>query len=351
MSISPPSTSRNWRWAIALTILSLLLLWLALFRWRDSGFEWAAFARTFVHLRWHWVALASLLGLSTYLGRALRWEVMLKPIAPRASLWNLIKATAIGFTAVVLLGRPGELVRPYLIATKEKVSMSSQMAAWILERILDLLTVLLVFGLALSQVQAQEVGPRVGWVLQVGGRVVAVSCSICVVVLFVFRRYSEAIRCRLLESLTFLSPERQERADRLITAFLDGLRATRGDSSLLLLFAYSAAEWVLIGACYFCLFQAFPETSGLGWKDALIFMGFVSFGSIVQVPGIGGGMQIVTVVVLTELFRLPLELATSMALLTWAITFVVIIPPGLLLALHEGLTWKRLRRLESEVEL
>ncbi|MBI4874796.1 MAG: flippase-like domain-containing protein [Acidobacteria bacterium] len=351
MSRSNPSTSRTWRWAVALTVLFTLVLCLVAFRWRDTGFQWTAFTATFLRLRWQWVALACVLGLATYVGRALRWGVMLKPMAPQARLWNLIQATAIGFTAVVLLGRPGELVRPYLIATKEKVSLSSQMATWVLERILDLLTVLLVFGLALTQVQVQEVGPRLGWVLQVGGQVVAVSCTICVIVIFIFRRHSDAIRRRLLEGLAFLSAPRQEKADRLITAFLDGLRATRGDASLLLLFAYSALEWVLIAACYVCLFRAFPETAGLGWNDALVFMGFVSFGSIVQIPGIGGGMQIVTVVVLTELFHLPLELATSMALLTWIITFVVIIPPGVLLALHEGFSWKRLRRLESEVEL
>ena len=43
-------------------------------------------------------------------------------------------------------------------------------------------------------------------------------------------------------------------------------------------------------------------------------MGFVSFGSIVQIPGIGGGMQVVSVLVLTELFGVRLELATAFAL-------------------------------------
>ena len=45
-------------------------------------------------------------------------------------------------------------------------------------------------------------------------------------------------------------------------------------------------------------------------------MGFVSFGSIVQIPGVGGGMQVVSVLVLTELFGIRLELATAFALLT-----------------------------------
>jgi glycosyltransferase 2 family protein len=48
--------------------------------------------------------------------------------------------------------------------------------------------------------------------------------------------------------------------------------------------------------------------------DVLIFVGLVSFGAAVQIPGIGGGLQVVAVVVLTELFRVRLEPATSFAI-------------------------------------
>jgi glycosyltransferase 2 family protein len=83
--------------------------------------------------------------------------------------------------------------------------------------------------------------------------------------------------------------------------------------------------------------------------DVLIYVGFVSFGSVVQVPGIGGGMQVVAVVVLTELFGVRLELATSFAILTWLSTFVIIVPIGLLVALKEGLDWHNLRRVGREL--
>ena len=58
-------------------------------------------------------------------------------------------------------------------------------------------------------------------------------------------------------------------------------------------------------------------------------MGFVSFGSAVQIPGIGGGMQVVAVVVLTELFGVGWNWRLSFALLIWFITFVAIVPLGL----------------------
>jgi hypothetical protein len=71
-------------------------------------------------------------------------------------------------------------------------------------------------------------------------------------------------------------------------------------------------------------------------------------GSMVNLPGIGGGIQVAAVLVLTEFFGFAPELAASVALLIWAFTFLVVIPPALFLMVQEGLSWGKLRRLESE---
>jgi ABC-type microcin C transport system permease subunit YejB len=55
------------------------------------------------------------------------------------------------------------------------------------------------------------------------------------------------------------------------------------------------------------------------------------------------------VLVLTELFRIPLEVSTSVALVLWFISFVVVVPIGAVLALHEGVRWRTLKHLEPEV--
>ena len=74
-------------------------------------------------------------------------------------------------------------------------------------------------------------------------------------------------------------------------------------------------------------------------------MGFVALGASVQIPGIGGGIQITAIVVLTELFGIRLEQATVFAFVVWILTFVAVVPVGLILGLREGLEWDRLRRL------
>ena len=71
-------------------------------------------------------------------------------------------------------------------------------------------------------------------------------------------------------------------------------------------------------------------------------------GSIVQIPGVGGGMQITTVLALTEIFGASVEVASGMALLIWVLTFLVVVPPALILVAWNGLSWGKLRQLESE---
>jgi hypothetical protein len=104
--------------------------------------------------------------------------------------------------------------------------------------------------------------------------------------------------------------------------------------------------WVGRAGCFFCVFHAFPATAGLGFIDIVIVLGFVSFGSIVQIPGVGGGMQIVTILVLTEFYGVALEAASGVALMLWVVSFVAIVPLGLGLAFHEGIKWRSLKHID-----
>jgi len=314
------------------------------------GFDWALFGRTFARVHYGWVAAASVLALSTYAGRALRWAVLIRPVKPRPSMVNLLSATTIGFAAITLLGRPGELVRPYLIATRERVPVSSQLAALMLERIYDLLAALAVFGFALSRVHASEVhvGPALQWVLRTGGNIAAAVAIIAALVLLLIRQYGEAMRRRMIDGIRVLPERMHARAEQLINAFVQGVESTRSWRALAALAAYTVLEWALIAGTMLCLVRSFPELH-MGLVDVLIFLGFVSFGAAVQLPGIGGGFQVMAVLVLTELFKVRLEVAASVAMMVWAVTFLVVLPPGLILALREGLNWMRLKELGREV--
>jgi glycosyltransferase 2 family protein len=330
-------------------------IWLVGLFLKSRGFDWRAFRATLLALKWWWLAAATGSLMAGYYGRALRWRVLMRPVKADPSIWNLFSATLIGFSAITVLGRPGEFVRPYLIAAKERVSASSQMAALILERICDVLIVLAIFGFALSRVRRSDatLGPALSWVFATGGWFVGALSILVLGLLVVFRHFSAALRRRLLGALTALgaAPQLFKRADRLITAFALGMESIKSQKAMLVLVWYTVLEWVTIALTTFCVMRAFGGRLHFGWLDVLIFLGFLAFGAVVQIPGVGGGMQVVSVLVLTELFRVPLEISTSVALVLWFISFVVVVPLGVALALHEGIHWRTLKQLEPEISL
>jgi glycosyltransferase 2 family protein len=335
---------------LVIALAATAVVALVAYRWRSVTFSWADFAATFRNVNPYWLAASIPLILSTYWGRALRWQIMVRPIKPAATMSGILAATAIGFTAVVFFGRAGELVRPYLIAKKEAVPFSSQIAAWLLERILDLMMVLLIFGFALLGVSRSGValGPNLQTVLKIGGTIIGVAGAACLIMLLLFRYFTGRMQRRLLDAITVLPEVHRRRIERLLEAFLQGIVATRSNSYVVLLIAYSLLEWLLIVSCYLCLLWAFPVTHGFTLTDVIIFMGFVSFGAAVQIPGVGGGMQVAAVFIFTEFFRLSLEAATGMALVLWLVTFVIIVPIGVVCALREGLKWRALKHISEE---
>jgi len=347
---------KNPVWRKTLYVLPLLALIagaIALSQWRGTEFRWDLFGATLVQLDVGWLCGALFLIYLTYVGRALRWRVLLLPLRDRPSIRNLLVATIIGFTAIVLFGRPGELVRPYLIANKEKVPFSSQMAAWLLERIYDLLVVLLLFGFALARFDqttppSGQMGPAMTFVFHVGGRVVAVTCLACLAVLVLSSLYLPFFMRLVMRALVFLPQAWHRRIRQFLDAFVTGMQSTRRLSSVLAIVAYTVVEWLIIVASTYFLLLSVPATNGLRWIDALVIVGFIAFGSVVQVPGVGGGAQIATTVVLTELYGLPLEVSTGIAVLLWIVTFVSVVPLGLGLAAREGLNWGKLRHLEEK---
>jgi hypothetical protein len=79
----------------------------------------------------------------------------------------------------------------------------------------------------------------------------------------------------------------------------------------------------------------------------LLLMGSSMVGSMLQLPGVGGGSQLATIEALDKVFNIPRELAVSCGILLWLVTFVAVVPLGLALAHRERLS---LRELTKETE-
>src|SRR4029453_10419908 len=149
----------------------------------------------------------------TYVLRALRWQYLLAPIG-QTRFANAFRTTGIGFAASFLLpARAGEVIRPYLLARKEQLSATAAFATIILERLLDLLTVLLLFaGFVLTAAPGVVTGDPVLFArVKVGGLIAAATALAGVVVLFVLAGHPERMG-RIALRIERILPERLARA-------------------------------------------------------------------------------------------------------------------------------------------
>jgi hypothetical protein len=317
--------------------------------WQE--FDLRAFTQTLRDVDLGWVALAVGAIYVTYILRALRWRVLLRPLKKDSSLSGLLSATIVGFAAIGLMGRAGELVRPYLIARNENLPVSSQLAVWVLERAFDMLILLAAAGFAVGQIDLSSLraGPEVRQWIQTAGQVVGAGTASLLVMLVVLRGYYDTLAAWLAARLGFLGAARRLKVAHFLEVFGQGLHSMRDGGSVILCLALSIVQWLFIAASYYAILRASPAGPHLTFTQTLIFMGIVMAGTILQIPGIGGGMQITTVLALTELFGVSVEVSSGMALLLWVLTFLVVIPPALVVLAWSGLTWGKLRHLESEL--
>ena len=96
--------------------------------------------------------MSILVTLATFFLRALRWQELLAPVK-KVALGPIFTTTVMGFSAIFLLGRAGELVRPLWMARRENISVSASFATIIVERFLDSIMLIGIFAWALLTVK------------------------------------------------------------------------------------------------------------------------------------------------------------------------------------------------------
>jgi hypothetical protein len=340
---------------MAVLAILAVLIYKQFSNWRS--FDWRKFTASSGAL-WRGAGLRHLLIAIfliyvTYWLRAVRWKLFLKPVR-RARLSHLVPAQYIGFTGLALLGRPGELIRPYLIAKKENLTMSSQLAVWTVERIFDIgaFAVLIsidvfFFGRQLPQREALNKAAALLLVLVAGMGLAA---------LFV-RRHSHRAADWVERQSAPLSPRLGALLSSKIRAFGAGLHTIKDGATFLQLAGVSVVIWFVISLCYRYVLHAYPRSSSLCLQcgmfhqmdvpEVLLLMASSMVGSMFQLPAVGGGSQLAVISMLSSplWFAVPHELAVSAGILLWLVTFMAVIPAGLVLLHREHLS---LRKLTAE---
>jgi glycosyltransferase 2 family protein len=338
--------------AVIFVVLAVLV-YLQFRTWRN--FDWARLLQ--FGLNWHHIVHGILYIYLAYFLRALRWKIFLRPVRKQSSFMGLIPPTLIGFTGLALLGRPGEMIRPYLIARRENLPFASQVAVWAVERIFDVggFTVLMVGAIFLpSKLRAftRSAPPEVRhWIHFTGYALIGLVFALLVAAVLMAYR-GNRIAQWVEERFSHLAENLGHRIAQKIREFTAGLDTIHGPFAFLQLSAVSVSMWWVIALAYKEVTHAYgAPMNAMSATKVLLLMGASMIGSMVQLPGVGGGSQLATISALDHVFDIvPKELAVSCGIMLWLVTFVAVVPVGLFLSHRERLSLRKLSAESAKAE-
>lgn len=350
-----PNGVKKKTWILYL-VLAAALVALALYARTRIHFNWGVFATQLRLANWGMIGLGVLLISFGYVVRAVRWVLFLKPAAKiplfSRDWFHVLGAQVIGYTGVALLGRPADLMRPYLVSRRLKLPLSSQVAVYVVERMFDLGAMALLFSSALifapdhATLPHPEALRHIGMVGLAGTAALAVFAAI-------IRIGGQGVASLAEKWIGKLSQSLAASLSTKISAFRDGLEmlgSVRDVFSALLL---SLFMWGLITLAYLVSIRAFvesPELRSLTVARCLVLMAVGMASSVVQLPVIGWFTQIaVLAAALQQLFGAAWEPALGCSAVLLIVTFLSVVPTGLIWARVDQVSFRKVTQ-ESGAE-
>ncbi|MEM1124699.1 MAG: lysylphosphatidylglycerol synthase transmembrane domain-containing protein [Bacteroidota bacterium] len=256
--------------------------------------------------------------------RALRWNMLLKPLLGRnPRTVNTFLTTMLGYFANLGLPRLGEVVKPVSLAGYEKISVEKVLGTIVVDRVMDVLCLLVVISIAfalefdtlwgyLSENMPESSGGLLGSPILLG---LGLTGVLSIALVFVFRR-------KLMQTKLFA------KVVELLKGFWDGILSVKKLENPLLFVFYTLMIWVFYYVMFYMYLPAFGPTEHLGFTVALMVFVFGTFGIVIPSPG-GMGSYHALVIAALALYGITGSDAFSFANFSFFATHFVNIVLGL----------------------
>lgn len=340
-----------------LLALAVLAVGYFLYKFRNAitieGFSWSMVFQSLREARLPFFLLAMLTNYICFGIRSLRWMRFSRTLG-KLNFWNVFNATLMGFSATFILGRAGEPVRPVLIARKDSLSIPGMFGVYVLERVFDMAATAVLAGSALLLFERTGLAGGGSDLLmhlaRSAGVLLLVGLMGIIAFLVYFRYHGAEWLSRKLKHEKWHTGWRKK-VVALLEGFSDGLQGIRTWADLGALIGYSAFHWILVIFMYSFTMHAFRgDLAEISLSGSTLVLAFTMIGSAVQFPGVGGGAQVASFLVLTQMFGIAKEQAATAAIVLWLISFAVCCLAGLPLLLKEGWSVGELQRMAVEEE-
>ena len=251
--------------------------------------------------------------------RSYRWGVILEPME-KISQFTLFAVTSVGFLAIAAIpARIGELARPYLIAKRSSIKMSSALGTIIVERVLDSLAVLTI---TVAVFILQDLP---SWMFKSGILFFSVTMLVIACMIGLIWRRERAVKI-IDRILRWLPGKLAQKVNHVIHHFIDGFQVITDVNSLLYLLLLSAVVWLVDVAAIYTLLLAFGFNLPL--LAAFVVMVILIAGiAIPTAPGFIGNWHYACILGLS-LFGIAKPEGFSFALVYHFLSMIVVIILG-----------------------
>src|SRR5687768_11995143 len=327
---------------VLILLLTIGLLWF-FFRNADMAQVWAEIRRA----RPLMLLAAVLVTGLTYVLRALRWQYVLAPLGA-THFSNAFRATVIGFAATFLLpARAGEVIRPLLLARREGLPATATFATIILERLMDMVTVLLLFAVFVLTADPATMSAHPAHLARVkaGGLLAAAVAVVALTVAFVAAGHPERLGRWALRIERVLPAKLARMVATFVESFTQGLGVMRQPRRLLVSLALSIPLWLSIAAGIWLTSLAFHIT--LPYVGSFLVMTILVVGVAMPTPGAVGGFHAAYQIGVQSFFGAPDDRAIGAAIVLHAVSFVPVTLLGLYFMARDGLSLSRAQALAT----
>ena len=283
-----------------------------------------------------------------YVVRAMRWRLLL-PSLRTAGVFDLFGITLIGFMAGLFVPRAGEVLRPYLAARRYKVSVASGLASILLERLIDLITVLFLLALYMFVLPAPVV-ERPGTLmttLRVGAGLTFLAALLGMVFLAALRVEGGTAR-RLLDWALGLLPAKIGATVRgLVASFITGLDVFGSSpAQWARLIGESLLLWIIIAVVIHLNSLAFGFD--LPFHSAFLIIAFLTVGVAIPTPGMVGGFHASYTLALTAIYGIDQGKAVAAGIVLHALQNLPVLVLGIAFLGREGLSFGSMKQITRE---
>ena len=327
---------------VLILLLTIGLLWFFL-RNADMAQVWAEMRRARPLL----LLAAVIVTGATYVLRALRWQYVLAPLG-HAHFKNAFRATVIGFAATFLLpARAGEVIRPLLLARREGLPATATFATIILERLMDMVTVLALFAVFVLTADPATVSAQPAHLARVkaGGLLAAAAAAVALTVAFVAAGHPERLGRWALRIERVLPARLARMVAKFVESFTQGLGVLRQPRRLVVSLALSVPLWMSIAAGIWLTSLAFHIT--FPYVGSFLVMTILVVGVAMPTPGAVGGFHAAYQIAVQSFFGAPDDRAIGAAIVLHAVSFVPVTLLGLVFMARDGLSLSRAQALAA----